>query len=198
MKRIYVETNFLVDFLRPLPRRDAERLYARIDSEFVLTVPWCSLKETERTLDRIIREDLGFHDQVGRFKAQLNRASEKISAEENRAIDMLLLETKNQKKVALKSIQSDLEAFVERIDVIAPTRRAAELAIATNRQKRLNPFDEMMLGCVLADAEERKSAGESSFFFCDKDKDFDPSAENGLLQEYQSRGISYLSHFKVP
>src|SRR5690606_6514825 len=62
MKHVFVETNFLIELLRPFPSKDAERLFARNDGvDLRLYIPWCSQSEAWRTLkDRIIGEDLGF------------------------------------------------------------------------------------------------------------------------------------------
>jgi predicted nucleic acid-binding protein len=69
MKHVFVETNFLVELLRPSPAKDAEQLFARNDGvDLRLYVPWCSQSEVWRTLsDRIIREDLGFTDAMMKF-----------------------------------------------------------------------------------------------------------------------------------
>jgi len=43
MKHVFVETNFLVDLLRPFPSKDAEALFARNDgADLRLYIPWCS------------------------------------------------------------------------------------------------------------------------------------------------------------
>lgn len=72
MKRVYVETNFLVDLLRPFPARAAKELHElHQDGGLRLTVPWCALKEAQRTFERVIRDDVGFEDLAGKAWAHL-------------------------------------------------------------------------------------------------------------------------------
>jgi predicted nucleic acid-binding protein len=69
MKHVFVETNFLIELLRPFPSKDAERLFACNDGvNLRLYIPWCSQSEAWRTLkDRIINEDLGFTTAMMKF-----------------------------------------------------------------------------------------------------------------------------------
>jgi hypothetical protein len=68
VKHVFVETNFLVDLLRPLPSADAEALFERFQrGELQLYVPWASVSEAKRTLDRIMADDLGFDHKMLSF-----------------------------------------------------------------------------------------------------------------------------------
>ncbi len=71
MKHVYVETNFLVDLLRPFPKKAATALRDRNGRDVVLHLPWCAFVEARRTLERVINEDLGFVDNAGRFLGKL-------------------------------------------------------------------------------------------------------------------------------
>lgn len=73
--RVYVETNFVIDLLRPFPKEGATELFDRHrSSELTLLVPWCSLKEAQRTLERVVRSDLGFDDVAGKAWTQIYQA----------------------------------------------------------------------------------------------------------------------------
>lgn len=198
--RVYVETNFLVDLLRPFARKEAERLWQRhLSGSLRLTVPWCSLNEAERTLDKIVKEDLGFSDNLGRFKARLvsNRGGT-FSGGELKVLDRVMDELRTQRSAALAGIKGSIQAFSGRVDVVHPTARTSQLAVSLNREKRLKPFDEMTLACVLADAELRVASGENNLFFCDKDGDLQASDDNGLGGEYSNRGIVFVRGFAIP
>ena len=70
MITVFVETNFLVDVLRPLPSPEASALLDRhVRGEVQLWLPWCCAAEASRTLTRVIDEDLGFADRMVRFAA---------------------------------------------------------------------------------------------------------------------------------
>lgn len=45
MKHVFVETNFLVDLLRPRSKRSATELFARHGSDVALYIPWCSVAD---------------------------------------------------------------------------------------------------------------------------------------------------------
>lgn len=78
MKHVFVETNFLVDPLRPFPSKDAGALFARNDGvDLRLYIPWRSQSEAWRTLsDRIVREDPGFTDAMMKFAVRRWLASQ--------------------------------------------------------------------------------------------------------------------------
>ncbi|WP_433929122.1 hypothetical protein AB3662_36495 [Sorangium cellulosum] len=72
MKHVFVETNFLVDLLRPFPVRDAETLFERVANDLILHIPWVSVSEAKRTITtKLIGEDLGFADLVGKLNVHL-------------------------------------------------------------------------------------------------------------------------------
>jgi hypothetical protein len=75
VKHVYVETNFIIDLLRPLPSQGATDLYAEHGKNLTLHVPWCALTEARRKLEEIIREDLSFVDNAGRFLRRLRAES---------------------------------------------------------------------------------------------------------------------------
>lgn len=57
----------------------------------------------------------------------------------------------------------------------------------------------MILGTIVADAEERSRAGEQPLFFCSlNSRDFEPTAGNNLGDEYRRAGLTYLPSFAVP
>jgi hypothetical protein len=65
--------------------------------------------------------------------------------------------------------------------------------------KSLPPFDEMVLGAVLAHAGALHAAGETDLFFCNLNtRDFEPTTANDLASAYAGAGLRYLDSFAVP
>ena len=70
----------------------------------------------------------------------------------------------------------------------------------------LPPFDEMVLGAVVAKAVDLHRNGERELFFCNLNKsDFSPLDSGGMAitrpnleGEYARCGLTYLSSFDVP
>lgn len=197
MKRVYVETNFLVDLLRPLRQRPAQRLWQRHTSADIrLTVPWCSLKEAQRTLQRIVRQDLGFAETAGLFRGRLFANNAELARRLGPAVDEFLDEARKARGDAEATLLQSLEQVRTQVDVVHASERTAELAVTLNREKYLKPFDEMVLACVLADAEERPA--DEDRFFCSLDKDLAPTDDNGLVAEYKRCAVVHRRDFKVP
>src|ERR1700722_13419076 len=81
MRHVFVETNFLVDLLRPIPAPTAEALFARNDAvDLRLYIPWCSQSEARRTLRHIINADLGFIDPIMKFVVRVWRQNPALFA----------------------------------------------------------------------------------------------------------------------
>ena len=84
-------------------------------------------------------------------------------------------------------------------DVVAETLRIWTV-------KSLPPFDEMVLGAVVARSAELYRQGEREIFFCNLNKsDFSPHDSGGMAitrpnleAEYARCGLKYLSSFDVP
>ncbi len=199
MKRVYVETNFLVDLLRPFPGREALELNERHQNgELRLSVPWCALKEAQRTFERVIRDDVGFEDLAGRAWAQIFQADSTRWKTHGSAVTDFIDAVRDLRVTALGSIGSRLRSFASSVDVIPPSERATDFTLRLSRRKELKPFDEAILGCILADAQERKEKGEGDFLFCTTDKDLRPTADNGLGAEYDALGIRFRPGFALP
>jgi hypothetical protein len=62
--------------------------------------------------------------------------------------------------------------------------------------KSLKPFDEMVLGAVLAKATELHAANERDLHFCNLDTDL-ASKHPPLLKEYESCGLAIHQDFRV-
>ena len=78
------------------------------------------------------------------------------------------------------------------VDVLRPFPRLEAV-------KSLPPFDEMVLGAVLAHAGALHAAGETDLFFCNLNtKDFEPTTANDLAGAYAGAGLRYLDSFAVP
>jgi hypothetical protein len=197
MKHVFVETNFLVDLLRPFPSKDAQNLYARHDNvKLCLHIPWCSQSEAWRTLkDRIIDEDLGFTRAMMEFAVRRWLADR--TAFDKREIDKLQHLAKADRAAALKSLDQRLEEVMATVKRIDPSPAVLVRTIKVFRIKTLKPFDEMVLGAVLSKAEALYAAGERDLHFCDLDGDL-ASQHPPLRAEYQACGLAVHQDFRAP
>jgi hypothetical protein len=179
VKHVFVETNFLIELVRPFPGRDATNLFARrvaaggaADVRFY--VPWVSVVEAKRTLDRIIREDLGFEDAMRRFSVK-QFLSHVIAAGDKQFLDTFAGSVSAARTRALTSIRQTVDGVVADMEIIEPTRDVVQKTLAIYPIKSLPPFDEMALGAVLTKAAGLHQVGTPGLFFCNLNKkDFDP------------------------
>jgi hypothetical protein len=198
LKHVFVETNFIIELVRPLPGPDAEKLFARQGADVRLHLPWASVVEAKRTLDRIIREDLGFDDSMQRFGVRRFRAGS-LSQDEKKVLDHFATIAKAARETALKSIGSDVDAKVAKMELIEPTKGVITKTLSIYPIKSLPPFDEMIMGAVLTKAYDLLQSGETDLYFCNLNKkDFDPTNRSQLEAEYKACGLKYLPTFKVP
>lgn len=197
MKHVFVETNFLIDLLRPFPSKDAENLFARNNGVDVrLYIPWCSRSEAWRTLkDRIIGEDLGF------TKAMMNFAVRRWVADktlfDKREIDKLRDLANADRSAALTSLEQRIDEAVAKMESIDPSPAVVARTLQVFKIKSLKPFDEMVLGAVLSKATELYAANERDLYFCDLDADL-ASQHPPLVAEYLSCGLTVRQDFRVP
>ncbi len=197
MKHVFVETNFLIDLLRPFPSRDAENLFARNDGvNLRLYIPWCSQSEAWRTLtDRIIAEDLGF------TKAMMNFAVRRWLADrtlfDKREIDKLRDLADADRANALTSLEQRLQTTVAAMQRIDPSPSVVGRTLQVFKVKALKPFDEMVLGAVLTRATELYAANERDLYFCELDGDL-ASQHPPLVAEYQACGLTVRRDFRIP
>lgn len=198
MKHVFVETNFIIELVRPFAAAEAHRLASRNGVDVVLHVPWVSIVESKRTLDRIVSEDLGFEHSMKQFAVR-ERVANRLSKEEMNFLNDFADRTKNARALALGAIATDVDKVVAAMNVIEPSRDVVEKTLAIYPIKSLPPFDEMVMGAVLSRAEELVKSGERDFYFCNLNtKDFDPTNRPTLRSEYQRLTISYLASFRVP
>lgn len=196
MKHVFVETNFLVDLLRPSPSKDADALYARNDNvNLRLYVPWCSQSEAWRTLNRVISEDLGFVEAMMRFTVRRWTADRTLF--EKVEIDKLRGLAKADHAAALTSLATRIQATVASIARIDPTPEVVARTLQIFTVKALKPFDEMVLGAVLSKASELFAAGERELYFCNLDGDL-ASQHPALAAEYGACGLTVRQDFNVP
>ena len=196
MKRVYLETNFIIDLLRPLKSGQASALSDRFGKDVAPAIPWCCFKEAERTLPRIIQEDLAFTDNAGSFLGLLHVSQPKVAGEVRASVNRFLDAARGEALRSHSSVQARLRELQDRVECLGPNERATELTIKIGRAKELKPVDEMILGSVLADA-ERLSAQEK--YFCSLNRrDFEPTTRNDLQSEYQRVGVTFAAHFRVP
>lgn len=196
MKHIFVETNFLVDLLRPFPSPEALALYARNDGTSVrLYVPWCSQAEASRTMTTIIKADLGFTDAMMKFALGRWRVDrtlfDKAEIEKVKAI------AERDRREALDTIDQRIRDHVARMTRIDPSPAVVARTIQLFAVKALKPFDEMVLGAVLTKASELYGAGERDLTFCELDRDL-ASKHPPLVNEYARCGLNVVQGFDVP
>lgn len=196
MKHVFVETNFLVDLLRPFPSPDAERLFARNGVDLALYIPWCSPAEAWRTLsDRIIREDLGFTDSMMKFA--LKRWLAERTLFDKTQIDKLRDLAVADRREALTTLDARIASAVSKMTRIDPSPDVVARTLKVFAVKSLKPWDEMVLGAVLWKAGELHRAGERDLFFCELDGDL-ASRHPPLVAEYAACGLTVRQDFLVP
>lgn len=199
MKHVFVETNFIVDILRPFPVRDAERLYSRHGHDVTLYLPWCSINEAKRTLNRIIREDIAFVDGAGRFLGRTMARLHPIPPSDATAIRSFIDLARTSRVQALFDFEARVDALAAGLTVVPPSEAIVRRTLQLFPIKSLPPFDEMVLGAVLEQASALHARGQRELFFCNiNKKDFEPSLGNNLANAYESTGIKYLDSFTVP
>ena len=196
MITVFVETNFLVDVLRPLPSPEASALLDRhVRGEVQLWLPWCCAAEASRTLTRVIDEDLGFADRMVRFAASEYR--KRPGSFDKSVIDSLRTSARDAREQALASQNARILALVDRLNLIAPGADVVSRTLSLFSVKQLNPFDEMIAGAVLCKAAELFDQGVRDLYFCELDKDlWDTHAP--LAQAYAECGLKLLRSFHVP
>jgi hypothetical protein len=197
MKHVFVETNFLIDLLRPFPSKDAEQLFARNDGVSLrLYIPWCAQSEAWRTLkDRIIAEDLGFTKAMMKFVVRRWLADRTLfdKAEVEKVQDL----ADADRSAALQSLEQRLDDTVAKMERIDPSPAVVARTLRVFKVKSLKPFDEMVLGAVLSKATDLYAANERDLHFCDLDSDL-VSQHPPLVAEYQSCGLAVHQDFRVP
>jgi hypothetical protein len=198
MKHVFVETNFLVELLQPFPKRDAKTLFARANTDVALHIPWVSVTEAKRTLTRIIRDDLAFDDRVSKLAVQLLTA-QTLSKPDMALIQAFVEHIKNSRASALSTAEGRVDDAVASMTVIPPSSGAVKKTMAVYPIKALPPFDEMVLGAVLYEANRLYQLGATDLYFCNANtKDFQPTSGNLLAQHYGACGLTYLPNFLVP
>jgi len=194
-KHVFVETNFLVDLLRPFPSRDAEALFARNGVDVCLYVPWCSQSEAYRTLPEIIRQDLGFTDAMMRFSVRRWLSDKTLF--DKRELDKVQKLAKGDRADALASLEQRLQEAVATMEIIAPSPAVVARTLRVFTVKSLKPFDEMVLGATLSMATQLHAANERDLYFCNLDRDL-ASGYPALIAEYNSCGLTVREDFRVP
>jgi len=200
VKHVFVETNFLVDVARPFPSPDATALLKRAQTggDVALHVPWVAVAEAKRTLDRIIREDLGFTDAMAKFAAREFRNGT-LTRQSKQQIDALQARASTARSAAIKSITASVDQVAASATLIEPGKAVVQKVLSLFAVKSLRPFDEMVLGAVLTKAAELHLQGARELWFCNLNKnDFDPANQPGLMAEYGACGLRFLPSFAVP
>lgn len=196
MKHVFVETNFLIEVARPFPDPDAQRFLQRAAAgELRLHIPWCSVEEARRTLDRIIGEDLGFTRGMVKFAVREHLADG--SRFDKREIDKLKALADAARETAIRTKDARVDALVGGMEVIPPSPAVIAKTLELFDTKSLKPFDEMALGAILARATELHQAGGRELYFCTLDKkDLGPGDGRPKLRDaYAACGLEFRSRF---
>lgn len=205
MKQVFVETNFLVGAARPSPDDTAERLLGRVGHDVTLWVPWCAVTEARRTLQRgVIDDDLGFEQAMLKFAVRERLPSH--DPEAHAMLQRFAKRARDARREAKGTTDARLDQVVARLKVIPPSPAVVGETLRIWQAKLLPPFDEMILGAVIAKAAELHRAGERELFFCNLNKsDFSPRDRGGsgvtkpnLEAEYARVGLTYKDSFDVP
>ncbi len=142
MKRVYVETNFLVDLLRPLRTKEATALHSRHGNDIELTIPWCCFKEVERTLmDRVVDEDIGFASTANAVWARLREEAPGEWESRNPSVHQFLDAVRDLQRRARADCVIEIEKLMDAVVVVPMSQRATDRALEFSRVKRLKPFD---------------------------------------------------------
>lgn len=206
MKQVFVEMNFLIGAARPCPDETAEQLLERSGRDVVLWVPWCAVTEARRTLQRgILDDDLGFEKAMLKFAVRAGLPRQ--DRETHQTLQRFAKQVRDARRVAKGSTDARLDEAVARMEVIPPSPGAVNETLRIWQTKLLPPFDEMILGSVLAKAAELHSADATrDLYFCNLNKsDFSPLDRGGagvtrpsLEAAYARCGLRYLDSFEVP
>lgn len=204
MKHVFVETNFLIELLRPFPSREAGQHAARLlerakANDLTLYLPWCSKVEAMRTLFAKIEEDLGFSDNMMKFAVKAFTAG--AARFDKREIDKLHEQAREARKDASSAIKQRIEDVAASTIVIEPTKEVINRTLKVFETRSLKPFDEMVLGAVIQTASELYAQNERDLWFCNlntKDFEADPGRRPALDAEYKACGLKYLASFDVP
>jgi len=198
VNHVFVETNFIIDVLRPFPAPAAATLLARVGADVTLHLPWVAVAEAKRTLVRVIGEDLGFTQTMERFAAAEFKAGN-LSNTEKPVIDRLAKRATDVRVAEISAAVARVDALAARTELIEPTKAVVTRTLGLFAVRSLKAFDEMVLGAVLTKAQELHAAGERNLFFCNKNKkDFAPTNQPALEAEYRSCGLDYRDEFVVP
>lgn len=103
-------------------------MLARHGHDLSLVVPWCSLTEAKGTLDRIIREDLGFPEIAGRFLGRWRQANHPLAEEVSPNVQRFINAVREERKAALSGYVTDLNRLASTLEILDPSPRAAEMA----------------------------------------------------------------------
>lgn len=204
MKQVFVETNFLIGVARPCPQDAAVKLLSRHGNDVTLHIPWCSLPEAKRTLQRIIDEDLGFDSTMSKFAVQELKPRGELT--ELGVLTNFAKKVREARYLAKAGIDARIDVIARTVEIIPPSTSVVNETLRIWTVKDLPPFDEMILGTVLARAAELQQQGEREIFFCNLNKnDFSPYDKGGMVvtrptldAEYARCGITYLASFDVP
>lgn len=198
MKHVFVETNFIIDVLRPFPAPAAEALANRIGADVTLYMPWVAIAEAKRTLVRLIGEDLGFTEMLAKYAVREFQAGT-LSRTDKPVIDALAARAKARLAQDIQSASIRIDALAARAVVIEPTKPVVAKALSLFAVKTLKPFDEMVLAAVLTEAAQLHANGERDLYVCNKNtNDFDPVNRPLLKAEYDACGLTFLATFAVP
>jgi hypothetical protein len=193
-KHVFVETNFLIDLLRPMQSQSVNDLFVRHGQDLYLYIPWCCQSEAARTLDRIIDDDFSFIKNMMTFSQKLHLPS---NPQGMKPFHDLKRWVEPQQRQAKKDYLNNIRETCQKISIIEPMPNVINKTLTIFQKKLLAPFDEMILGAVLAHAAYLRQLDSNAiiYFATLNKRDF---GTESLLREYASVGIQYIEKFDIP
>jgi hypothetical protein len=178
VRRVFVETNWVVDYAAPSPFRveDAIELLARArSSDVCLHLPAVCLVEAQPALWRRY-EPRETADSVRQF-LKWARLGNVMTAEEEDTVRTALDRFESQVRNERQALASVIDALRREpnVELFALCDAMLERTILLSTQGlSLQPFDLSILAAVLVRSGELLKEGESDLAFCELDKDLQP------------------------
>ncbi len=206
MKHIFVETNWVVDYVMPAYRRvdpAAELVQQAQAGKIMLHLPACCLAEARHPIfsknqprvATLFREFLKWGSEVGRIEiADLESARKTLGIFEQ------------ELKTHLSNVDSILAGIsrIPGVEVFALNDRMLKRTadFSARNLGLIQTFDLAILAAILVRCEELRANGENDLNFCEQDSDLQPWDKNknpkqSLLELYDAAGVWVFQDFTM-
>lgn len=208
MQHVFVETNWIVDFVAPphLVRPEAARLAARAaDGEVQLHIPSVCFSEAGPRMNERITEARKVADYLREYiRVEVGKGQ---LAADHASMMRRILDQLEQSIISHRDAASGLLAGLTSatgVEVFALSERMLEMTLRPELfGLGLKPFDLGILAAVLVRAEEIRHQGDTELSFCTLDKDLQPwHRESGARKEnlarlYDDAGVWVYGDFSL-